>query len=475
MRVESAIMEPNGHEAPPPLGASGGTELSEREHEILRLVATGASNKQIAQQLVISPNTVKVHLRNIFGKIGVVSRTEAALYAVRAGLVTLPPGAATAPVNGEAAQPPAVEPAAPSSVASGAGPAASPAGAPVAQPAAARARAATPWAFGVAGLLVAILLAVVALLAQPRPPVRASPSPTAPPRWQLHSLMPVARSDMAAVAYDDKAYLIGGEEAAGITGANARYDPVTNSWQPLAAKPLPVADIAGAVIGGLIYVPGGRLASGQMSNALEVYDPAADHWEQKAPMPAALSGYALAQFEGKLYVFGGWTGDQYVATVYAYDPVSDQWTSHLPMPTTRGFAGAAVAAGKIYVVGGTAGGAPLAVNEAFNPDAGDNSAAWSAAAALPSGRARLAVASVADILQAVGGENVTGPQTALEFFPQLNQWEQIETPQIQPWSRLGLVAIGTSLYAFGGYAGKTPTATQWSYQALYTIAVPIVQ
>jgi DNA-binding NarL/FixJ family response regulator len=70
------------------------SELSERELEILRLVATGASNKEIASRLTISTNTVKVHLRNIFAKVGAASRTEAALYAVRTGLVESGAGAA---------------------------------------------------------------------------------------------------------------------------------------------------------------------------------------------------------------------------------------------------------------------------------------------------------------------------------------------------------------------------------------------
>src|SRR5262245_65953089 len=64
-------------------------QISDREREILRLVATGATNQQIAQQLNISTNTVKVHLRNIFGKIGAASRTEATLYAVRTGIVSV--------------------------------------------------------------------------------------------------------------------------------------------------------------------------------------------------------------------------------------------------------------------------------------------------------------------------------------------------------------------------------------------------
>ena len=61
--------------------------LTEREIEVLRLLAHGQSNKEIARNLVIGEKTVKTHVSNILGKLGVPSRTQAALYAVRAGLV----------------------------------------------------------------------------------------------------------------------------------------------------------------------------------------------------------------------------------------------------------------------------------------------------------------------------------------------------------------------------------------------------
>ena len=61
--------------------------LTKREKEILQLVATGVTNREIAYQLSISVNTVKVHLRNIFTKLGAESRTEATMVAVREGWV----------------------------------------------------------------------------------------------------------------------------------------------------------------------------------------------------------------------------------------------------------------------------------------------------------------------------------------------------------------------------------------------------
>lgn len=61
--------------------------LTDRELEILRLVGQGFSNKQIGKELFISDRTVQAHLSNIFAKLGVNTRTEAVMYAVRNGWI----------------------------------------------------------------------------------------------------------------------------------------------------------------------------------------------------------------------------------------------------------------------------------------------------------------------------------------------------------------------------------------------------
>jgi two-component system, NarL family, response regulator LiaR len=69
--------------------------LTERETEVLRLLAQGQSNKQIAHGLHITEKTVKTHVSNILSKLGVQSRTQATLYAVRIGLVSPNPATST--------------------------------------------------------------------------------------------------------------------------------------------------------------------------------------------------------------------------------------------------------------------------------------------------------------------------------------------------------------------------------------------
>ena len=63
--------------------------LTDREAEVLRLLARGKANKQIASSLYVSEKTVKAHVSSILMKLGVQSRTQAALYAVRTGLVSI--------------------------------------------------------------------------------------------------------------------------------------------------------------------------------------------------------------------------------------------------------------------------------------------------------------------------------------------------------------------------------------------------
>jgi len=65
-------------------------ELTPRETEVLEWVAKGATNKEIAQALNITENTVKIHLRNILEKLHLRNRIQAAVYAVRQGLVDEP-------------------------------------------------------------------------------------------------------------------------------------------------------------------------------------------------------------------------------------------------------------------------------------------------------------------------------------------------------------------------------------------------
>jgi DNA-binding NarL/FixJ family response regulator len=95
--VASRVLRTLATITPPPQAANGDTSapkptsgsspLSQRELDVLRLVVDGLSNQEIADKLILSVETVKTHMRHIMEKLAVSDRTQAAVKAMREGLV----------------------------------------------------------------------------------------------------------------------------------------------------------------------------------------------------------------------------------------------------------------------------------------------------------------------------------------------------------------------------------------------------
>lgn len=83
-QVASKMM--NRFRRPQQVAAQPHEDLTDREMEVLKLIALGKSNQEIADELFIGVKTVKYHLTNLFGKLGVEDRTQAAIYAHRNGI-----------------------------------------------------------------------------------------------------------------------------------------------------------------------------------------------------------------------------------------------------------------------------------------------------------------------------------------------------------------------------------------------------
>jgi DNA-binding CsgD family transcriptional regulator len=443
-------------------------ELSDRELEILKLVATGLSNKEIAQQLFISLNTVKVHVRNIFAKIGVASRTEAALYAVRIGLVQ-----AVSPevMNQEDALPsinisetqiytsdstPDKQIKLPSS----------------------RNRLRSIVGLSFFGFIIVVLLFFGINYARENIfyiGTEPSPTTTSLERWNVLPGLIIPRRGMAVTSFESNIYAISGESDQGISAAVERYDPNSNLWISLTSKPTPVTDIQAAVIGGLIYIPGGKLNSGEPTKLTEIYDPRTDEWSEGVSLPKPLSAYASAEFEGRIYLFGGWDGNKIVNSVYMFDPGSNTWVDLPAMPTARSLAGAVLVGRNIYVIGGWDGEQALTVCEVFQPDTSTSSSQWSKSISLPSGRYAMGITNIADIIFIIGGTNSIDETAVIARSEEDANWGQVETPIDKGYYYLRTAAVGPKMYILGGESEESLNTQMWSYQAIYIITLPIIK
>ncbi|MGD2146445.1 MAG: LuxR C-terminal-related transcriptional regulator [Anaerolineae bacterium] len=441
--------------------AERGEPLSDREKEVLELVATGITNREVAQELYISANTVKVHLRNIYAKLGAESRTEATVIAVREGWVSL--GAdADALSGGMGADEDA-------SVALAADP-------PL------------PWAKRVA-LVVALLLAVSAIVvtwpsAEPQasrpdlpldssqaPPVVASIQDSESP-WEERAQMPTRRAHLALTAVRDQLLAIGGQTRDGVAAAVEAYEPESDTWTPLSDKPTPLAYVGAATLGTEVYVPGGCDADNAPTRVVEVYDVVGDTWRQASPLPEPRCAYALAARGGKLFLFGGWDGAQYVSTAYSYDPGAEAWSELPPMSLARGFAGAASLSDQLYVVGGYDGERELRACASYDTVSG----AWTECAPLAIGRGGLGLAAVGGQLYAIGGGGWTSYLGFNERYnPTHDRWSAIETPLVGEWRNPGVAVSGATIYAVGGWSSDYLSLNE-AYEALpFRIFIPVSQ
>lgn len=429
------------------------TELTTRETEILALIAEGKSNKEIAAELVISINTVKVHVSNIFQKIEVSSRTEATLYAIEQGIVQL--DIATIQTTEETT--PDIS--------------ATPSGKHYNGP--------SNWLKKRWWIVLLGFVILFAIIQQNIPSLSfftSAPSQNsfvdALNQNRLESVqpMPVSRVGFSSLINEGKIYTIGGKKGEDTLGFIESYLIDSDSWETLSEKPTPVSDIKAVFLRGAIYVPGGKLTDGSPTDILEVFIVNENKWENRASLPEKVSNYALATFEGQLFLFGGWNGSTETDKVFRYDPSLDEWFPCASMPTARKDASATVLGGEIFVIGGSNDEKEIASNESYHPSfAVDNGSEWEINDDLPFTCNFCSSNSLSDQMF------VTGRDKIWQYSQGTQKWSEILLTEGQtlPSQVQSVISPDGYLFIFGGAdAMNIPANVALKSRVVYTISIP---
>jgi DNA-binding CsgD family transcriptional regulator len=472
---QDANVQPSLH-AESGIGAARLAEnpLSEREMEVANLLVTGATNNEIAEQLVISPHTVKVHLRNIYEKLEVSSRTEASMLLLQQGWMVLPGVETLGPaVDAEPSPPPDPLPLA-NTLGS--------------------AFAWQPIYLAAAVVLVLCLLllpplvrgstsALSTLLTDRGATIVAQPIVDVMPRWQLQTPLPAARSRFALVAVGaGDLYAIGGEgrDATLFTDVDV-YDLEVNEWRAAAALPVPLSNLTATAWQEMIFVAGGTsVTSGDdamshtLSQDLWRYEIEADRWQAAGTLPLPLAGANLLTHEDALYLLGGWDGEIMHDEVWRIDlPVQEpvaasDWQLVTRMAAPHAFGGAVAVDGVIYVAGGYDGHRELAVAQRYDV-AADR---WEDLPPLFTPRSGLHLLYDGLAIFAVGG-GWTQPVNTLERFdPATQLWSHFPSPIAEEWRNLGAAASqGGYLYLIGGWSNSYLN-THLHYQSSFRMFLP---
>lgn len=453
-----------------------GEQLSEREQDVLEQLVQGASNKVIAANLFISPNTVKVHLRNINTKLGASSRTEASRIALEQGLVTLPgmEPAETAPENGE---PPSAEPA------------------PVSEPDADQAQSSTAsaepipqekstastnnvWLIAAVAVLVLALLGIGGwfLFNQQGEDGEVSadsfePAQVEESRWFTSRKLPESLAGASAVTVGSDIYVIGGRQSDGAVNDEVHvYNTAEHEWRAVAINPEPTQNGSAIflVASDGIFSVGGELPNEALTDRVSVYNPAENSWGQAASLPKPLSGGLLLSDGGaQIYYLGGQDADGAVSDAFVYDLTTDQWKSLPAMPDARTASTGGLVLGSIYVIGGQdSAGNPTADCFKFEISAGQ----WESCTGMSNSRVSASSAVIFNEIYVVGGE--TGADFGELYNPESDTWEQIDQPMVEEldshdWTNSAVSTVDSNkMYVLGGEFNGTLSTDAYFYSPL---------
>ncbi|NCF64624.1 MAG: hypothetical protein GWP61_01535 [Chloroflexi bacterium] len=437
--------------------AESGETLSDREIDVLHCVSSGASNKQIANELSISQNTVKVHLRNIYAKLDVSSRTEATTAAINQGYIAVPDQSAVTAVgaelsisteNAQASIPPAPEEEI------------------VVDPSETKTGRLLRGNWRTLVLLLLLLISAIAIMVlasqlinQNQVTVTSEPfqeTPIADSHWLSSRPMPEGRANMAVAAVGLDVYQIGGETTAGVDGKVHVYNARDAVWRKATEKPTAVADASAVELYGELYVVGGRQPDGQPTATVEAYSPSQDAWRPIVALPQPIAGGLTLSDGAFLYIFGGWNGEEVLNTAFVYDPSADSWRPLPPMPQKRAFAAGGTLTGKLLITGGTDGQSELSSCHIFDP-VGEE---WSDCPPMLQPRSAAGSAVLLNKLYVIGGG--TSSENDISFSevydPIGETWQVVNTPMLADtagWPHAGVSQVETRIYALGGRRGDT--------------------